>query len=99
MADPTGEIDRNTKACVDALHGSRALLRLNCPVGGGFVFGLFARPHCRWPRWVSASRSSHFNFALNARSLARAICGCWSNRGSILSFVLAFLKRPMPLID
>src|SRR3954468_10391672 len=42
------------QGCVDAPHGSRALLNLNCPVGSGFVSGLFARPHDRWPRWVSA---------------------------------------------
>ena len=58
------------RACVDALRGSRALLSLNCPVGCGFVSGLFARPHCRWPRWVSASRSSHFDFALSAHALS-----------------------------
>jgi len=67
------------RVCVDAPHGSRALLSLNCPVDCGFVSGLFARPHGRWPRWVSASRSSHFTFALNAHPLARAISGCRSD--------------------
>ena len=38
------------RVCVDAPHGSRALLSLNCPVGCGFVSGLFARPHGHWPR-------------------------------------------------
>ena len=67
------------RGCVDAPHGSRALLSLNCPVDSGFVSGLFAQPHGRWPRWVSASRSSHFTFALNAHPLARAISGCRSD--------------------
>jgi transposase len=67
------------RVCVDAPHGSRALLSLNCPVDSGFVSGLFVQPHGRWPRWVSASRSSHFTFALNAHPLARAISGCRSD--------------------
>jgi len=58
------------------------------------VSGLFVQPHGRWPRWVSASRSSHFTFALNAHPLARAISGCRSDWRSILSFALASRKRP-----
>src|SRR6478609_6505842 len=80
--------------CVDALHGSRALLSLNCPVGCGFVSGLFARPHGRWPRWVSASRSSHFTFALNAHPFGTGYLRVSSDRRSILSFALASRKRP-----
>src|SRR4051794_39895114 len=82
------------KGCVDALRGSRALLSLNCPVGCGFVSGLFARPHGRWPRWVSASRSSHFAFALNAHPFGTGYLRVSSDRRSMLSFALAFRKRP-----
>ena len=84
--------------CVDALHGSRAILSLNCPVGCGFVSGLFARPHDRWPRWVSTSRSSHFTFALNAHPLARAISGCRPTDGPYSPSPWPFGSSPVPLI-
>src|SRR3954453_17458801 len=80
--------------CGDAPRGSRALLSLNCPVGCGFVSGLFAQPHGRRPRWVSASRSSHFAFALNAHPFGTGYLRVSSDRRSMLSFALAFRKRP-----
>ena len=59
--------------CVDALRGSRAFLAWDCHVGCRFVSGLLARPMAAGLDGLSASRSSHLDFALDAHPLAAGL--------------------------